>query len=81
MVPSSPEASPSPSVGSPLVNPGSGSISGGAPSSHRGSFQCEKPSLVDETGTSFHSLSFEAYVPSWAVTRDSLLSEDATTQE
>ena len=65
VVPNSPEASPSPFVGSLLVNLGSDSMSGGAPSLPGGSFQREKPSLVDEIGTSSHSLYFEAYAPGW----------------
>lgn len=81
VVPSSLEASPPPFTSSPLVNLGSDSISGGAPSSPGGSFQCEKPSMVDETRTLSHSLSFEAYAPGWAIARDSLLSEDTTAQE
>ncbi|CAI9270839.1 unnamed protein product [Lactuca saligna] len=81
VVPSFLESSSSPSAGSPLVNHGYGSMFGVASSSPRGSFQREKPSLIDETGTSSHSLSFEAYAPGWAVTRDSLLSEDPTAQD
>ncbi|CAI9279730.1 unnamed protein product [Lactuca saligna] len=67
VVPSSPEAS-SPIIFSisPLVNLGSGSMSGGVPSLLGGSFQCEKPSLVDERGTFSHFLSFEAYAPAHA---------------
>ena len=76
MVSSSPEVSPSPFFGSPLVNLGFGSMYRGAPSSLGGSFQREKPSLVDETGTSSHSMSFEAYALGWAITINSLLLEE-----
>ncbi|CAI9260296.1 unnamed protein product [Lactuca saligna] len=38
-------------------------MSGSVSSSPEGSFQHEKPSLVDELGTWFHSLSFGAYAP------------------
>ncbi|CAI9265868.1 unnamed protein product [Lactuca saligna] len=65
VLPCSPEASPSPFVVSPLVNLGSDSMSGGAPSSHGGSFQQKKPSLFDQIGTLSHSLSFEAYASDW----------------
>ncbi|CAI9302264.1 unnamed protein product [Lactuca saligna] len=81
VVPSCPEASHSPFTGSPLVNLGFGSMFGGASSSPGGSSQCEKPSLIDKIGISSHSLSFEAYALGWAITRDSLLSEDTTAQE
>ncbi|CAI9304356.1 unnamed protein product [Lactuca saligna] len=81
VVPSSPEASPSPIISSPLVNPGSCFMSGGMPGSPEDSCQRGKPSLIDGTWTSSHSLSFEAYTPSWAITKDSLLSEDTTIQE
>lgn len=81
VVPSSPGASPSRSADSPLVNPGSDFVSGGAPSSPGGSLQRVKPSLINEIGNLSHSPSIEAYAPGWAITKDSLLSEDNTTQE
>ncbi|CAI9285184.1 unnamed protein product [Lactuca saligna] len=81
VVPSSSKASPSLFVGSPLVNLSSSSMFGGVPSSPGGSFQREKPSLIDEIGTPSHSLSFEAYASGWAITIDSLLSKDTTAQE
>lgn len=72
---------PSPFTGALSVDLGSDFVFGGAPGSPGGSFQSEKPSTVDEIRTSSHSLSFKAYALSWAITRDSLLSENITTQE
>ncbi|CAI9266914.1 unnamed protein product [Lactuca saligna] len=56
-------------------------MSEGAPGSLEDSCQCGKPSLIDGTGTSSHSLYFESYTLGWANTRDSLLSKDTTAQE
>ncbi|CAI9265796.1 unnamed protein product [Lactuca saligna] len=81
VVPNSLNESPSPFFGSSLVNPSSGSIIGGALCSPGGSFWREKPSLVNETRTSSHTLSFMTYTLGWAITRDSLLLEDATAEE
>ncbi|KAL7598536.1 hypothetical protein Lser_V15G27182 [Lactuca serriola] len=72
---------PSPFTGSLSIDLGYGFVFGGALGSPGGSFQPEKPSTVDEMGTSSHSFSFEAYAPAWTITRDSLLSEDITAQE
>ncbi|CAI9285398.1 unnamed protein product [Lactuca saligna] len=59
VVPSSPVASPTPIVGSPLVNPSFGSMFRGALSSLEDSFQREDPSLINGVWTSSHSLSFD----------------------
>lgn len=74
VMPSSPGALPSRSDGSPLVNPHSEFVSGGAPSLPEGSLQHEKPSLINETRTLSHSPSFKTYDLGWVITRDSLLS-------
>ncbi|CAI9272063.1 unnamed protein product [Lactuca saligna] len=81
VVPGSTEASPFPFACSPLVNLDTDSMFGRVSSSPGGSFQREKPSLVDEVGTPYHSLSFGSYALGWAITRDSLLSEDIAAQE
>ncbi|CAI9298478.1 unnamed protein product [Lactuca saligna] len=48
------------------------------PSSPRDSLQREKPSMINKAGTLSHSPYFEAYASSWAINRDSLMSEDTT---
>lgn len=67
----------SPLTSSLAIDPSSDFMFGDA----LGSFRPEKPSSFDEMGTLSHSLSFEAYAPGWAITRDSLLSEDITAQD
>lgn len=41
----------------------------------------DNPSMVDEMRTSSHPLALEAYAPGWAVTKDSLFSEDIVAHE
>lgn len=81
VVPSSSMIPPSPFTGSLSVNFGSDFVFGGALGSPGGSFSLEKPSTVDEIGTSSHYLSFEAYALGSTITTDSLQSEYITTQE
>ncbi|CAI9303979.1 unnamed protein product [Lactuca saligna] len=59
VVPSSPRASPSRIVGSSLVIPDFSSMHGGASGSPEDSCQRRKPSMIDGTRNSSHSLSFE----------------------
>ncbi|CAI9275791.1 unnamed protein product [Lactuca saligna] len=77
-VPSSSVTPPSSFTGSFPDDFGSSSMFGGISGSLKGSYQPERPARVGEVGTTSHSLSFEAYAPGWAITKDSLLSEDIT---
>ena len=76
MVPSSSMTPPSSFTGSLSIDPDVVFVLEGALGSPGGPFQPGKPSPVGETGTSSHPLSSETYAPDWAISRDSLLSED-----
>ncbi|CAI9287425.1 unnamed protein product [Lactuca saligna] len=81
VVPSSSMTPPSSFTGSLSVDPDSIFVHEGALDSPGGPFQPGNPSLVSETGTSFHPISSKSYAPDWAIGRNSLLSEDIATQE
>ncbi|CAI9298003.1 unnamed protein product [Lactuca saligna] len=81
VVPSSSKASPSLFTGSLSVDPGSSSMLGGAVGMLGDSSPSDNPSMGDKVKNVSHPLAFEVYAPSWAVTKDFLLSEGIIAQE
>ncbi|CAI9281100.1 unnamed protein product [Lactuca saligna] len=81
VVPTSSETLPSLFVDSLTADLGACSVLGGAMGVLRGFPSSDTPYMVEKIRTSSHTLASEAYVPGWAVTKDSLLSKDIAAQE
>lgn len=81
VVPSSLETSPSSFIDSLTADRGACSVLGGALGVSRGFPSSDTPYMVEKLRTASHPLASKAYIPGWAVTKDSLLSEDITAQE
>ncbi|CAI9300267.1 unnamed protein product [Lactuca saligna] len=81
VVPSSSKTSPSPFIDLLTTDPSVCSVLGGALGVSGGFPSSEIPYMVEKMRTTSHPVDSKAYVPGWAVTKDSLLSEDIATWE